>query len=521
MLITALFFVFISVSMMIGLVTPSVREYKISNDSIRSKQSFFLSESGVEDAYYRIKTSRPIGSSETITLNGSSVTTSIVDNGGGSKTITSTGDVSSRQRKNELKVTSGTSVSLFYGAQVGQGGFDMQGSSGINGNVYSNGPITGSSSSFITGTAVSANSVDIENNGTGTPTYNVSFGNTNPTQDIAQSFIFGADSSVGQMQVYIRKNNNPGNATLRILNDSLGSPGTTVLATSTLDSSKVLSSYSWVNLPLSVDYTFVVGTRYWFVLDMSSSNSSNYYIIGGNNDGYSSGSSKIGQNGSSWNNNSPSTLDYYFSIGTGFISGDSQYNQLHIGTSSGNADAHVVNNTDSDGLIYCQKGINNNQACSTHTDSTFTDFPIPNSYIDQWKDDAVAGGTYSGNYSVGGSSTVSLGPKYITGNLTVSNSGTLYITGTLWVQGNLTLSGSGKIRLHSSYGANDGVIVVDGTITVSGSGQFLGSGTPGSYILALTTNNCDSSTCPTDAVEASGSAGRRSRPWSPGCCWRR
>ena len=47
MLISVIFFLFISLAITGGLVSPSVREYKISNDIIKSRQSFFLSESGV------------------------------------------------------------------------------------------------------------------------------------------------------------------------------------------------------------------------------------------------------------------------------------------------------------------------------------------------------------------------------------------------------------------------------------------------------------------------------------------
>ena len=65
MLTSIVFFLFISLAIIFGLVTPSVRGFKISNDSIRSKQSLIFSESGIEDAYFRLKNAKPIDSSTT------------------------------------------------------------------------------------------------------------------------------------------------------------------------------------------------------------------------------------------------------------------------------------------------------------------------------------------------------------------------------------------------------------------------------------------------------------------------
>jgi hypothetical protein len=62
MLISVVFFLFISLAIISGLVSPSVREFKNSTDAIKSRQSFFLSESGAEDAYYRLRTSKPVQS---------------------------------------------------------------------------------------------------------------------------------------------------------------------------------------------------------------------------------------------------------------------------------------------------------------------------------------------------------------------------------------------------------------------------------------------------------------------------
>jgi hypothetical protein len=246
-------------------------------------------------------------------------------------------------------------------------------------------------------------------------------------------------------------------------------------------------------------------TTYWLVVDASTS-STKYYTIGATSGGYANGIGKIGQQGGTWNNTTPSGLDYYFNIYlggvTGLIAGSSgsQWNQLHIGTVSGTAQAHTVNYTNATGNIYCQTGTGNNKSCTAQTDPVYIDFPVSDANINTWKDEAEAGGTYNGNYSVGWAGAT-LGPKKIVGNLTVSGGGTLTVAGTLWVTGNIVLDGGGTIQLASSYGTNDGVLVADGNITISGGGHATGSGTTGSYIMMLSTSNSGS------AASISGGAG--------------
>jgi len=157
MLILVVFFLFISLAIITGLVSPSVRQFKVASDFIYSRQSFFLSESGIEDAYYRLKNAKPIGDSVALSLDGNIVTTNITDSGFNEKTITSSGDVFNRERKNEVVLSTGQGVSFNYGIQAGQGGFTMLNNAGVNGNVYSNGNIGGGSNgSFISGTAIAA-----------------------------------------------------------------------------------------------------------------------------------------------------------------------------------------------------------------------------------------------------------------------------------------------------------------------------------------------------------------------------
>jgi hypothetical protein len=487
MLTSVVFFLFISLAIVSGLVSLSVREFKNSHEAVKSRQSLFLSESGAEDAYFRLKTAKPIGPSTVLVLGGNTATTTIVESGFNEKTVSSFASVNSVQRKNELVLNPGTGVSFSYGVQAGAGGFIMDNNSVVNGSVYSNGNITGSGA--ITGTALSANSPALDadqTNGSGTPAYNVNFGNANGTQDFAQSFQVDVTGAVNKVDLYIRKVSTPGNLTVRIVSTSGGNPGTTTLASGALSASLVSTTYGWVSVPFSSNPELTAGTTYWIVID-GSTNSSRYYVIGANNNGYSDGAGKIGQYSGAWNNTSPSGLDGFFKIYlgglTGLISG------ITVGTgTTGNAYAHTVNNSTIAGTNYCQIGSGNNKACNTTlADPTQVAMPISDQNILDWKAEAEEGGIHPGNYVLD-SAISSLGPKKVTGNFNVNNNAELTVTGTIWVEGDMDISNNATVRLSPSYGTSEGVIVVDGTVNIGNNAVFNGSGTSGSYLMVLSTS---------------------------------
>ncbi len=153
MLMSVIFFLFISLAITTGLVSPSVREIKNTATNLNSKKSYFLAESGVEDAFYRILQNKTIGTSETITLDSNSVNTTITTLLGNVKQIVSLGDVSGNQRTIGLKLKTGEGTVFKYGTQAGQGGFVFQNNSHVNGSLYSNGNIEGSNGAYITGDA--------------------------------------------------------------------------------------------------------------------------------------------------------------------------------------------------------------------------------------------------------------------------------------------------------------------------------------------------------------------------------
>ncbi|MFA6520179.1 MAG: choice-of-anchor R domain-containing protein [Candidatus Paceibacterota bacterium] len=503
MLISVVFFLFISLAIIAGLVSPTVREFRNALDLTKSRQSFFLSESGVEDAYFRLKKAKTIGSSVSLTLNNNTATTIITDSGFNQKTVSSLGDVNSRQRKNELVLNTGTGVSFSYGVQVGTGGITIGQNAVVNGSVYSNGDITGPGS--ITGTALAANSAALtadQANGSGAPTYDVTFGNANGTQDFAQSFSVSTNGVINQVKLYIRRVSTPGNLTVRIVSNSGSSPGTTTLASGLLDSSLVSVNYpagDWVNVPISPNAELTAGTTYWIVID-GGTNSNKYYQIGANSNSYASGIGKIGAFSGTWNNTTPTGLDGFFQLYLGGLTGTISNVSVGAGV-KGNTYAHTVKNSNIVGTNYCQVGSGNNKACNTSLpDPTQVAMPISDQNILDWKAEAEAGGVYSGNYVVD-STSVSFGPKKITGNLTMGNSGRLTLTGNLWVEGNMVIDNHAHINLSSSYGTSEGVIIVDGTVNIGNGSDFSGSGSEGSYLMVLSTSTS------TDAIKLSNNGG--------------
>lgn len=491
-MITLLIFVFfITFSVVLGIVAPMLKEFAVAENSIKSKQSYFLAESGIEDAAYRIKNTMQIDSSENIVLGTNSVTTTITDIGNNQKQILSAGDVNNRERKSNMILNTAAGVAFNYGVQVGQGGLEFNGGS-INGNVYSNGPIYGNGWSAITGSATSANGpsgTTDQSNGSGTPTYNVVFAKTSAEQDVAQSFKITNDSiGISKTTLYIKKNGAPSNATVKIVNDSSGNPGSTVITSGTLSASTVSTSYGWVEVSFDSNPLLSLNTTYWLVID-ASNNNSKYYTIGASGNNYANGVGKIGRLGSSWS--TPQTMDLFFNIFLGGVTGiiqstAGQWNPIPI---SGDTRAHNVTYTNTTGTIYCTVDGGNNKPCnSTQPDPVYEAFPISDTNILDWKNEAEAGGTLSGNQSVGWAGAT-WGPKKINGNLTVSGGGVLTLTGTLWVTGTITLNGGGKIRLDPSYSTNDGIIVSDGIVNISGGGSATGSGVTGSYLVIATTNS--------------------------------
>ncbi|MDD5145482.1 MAG: pilus assembly PilX N-terminal domain-containing protein [Candidatus Pacebacteria bacterium] len=148
-------FVMVGVGLYIGIL--AVGEQKISSESVLGTQAYYASEAGIEDALLRINKKLHWISPYKITVGGASATTTISGALGGSRTITSEGEIAKRAKKIEVICEVSTDkISFYYGAQVGDGGLVIGNNATIVGNVFSNGTIISGNGGSATGSVVVA-----------------------------------------------------------------------------------------------------------------------------------------------------------------------------------------------------------------------------------------------------------------------------------------------------------------------------------------------------------------------------
>lgn len=492
-----LFFVLISIAIVMGSVNPVVRDFNSGSELINSKLSYFTAEAGDEDAIYRTKKGKQISNPEVTTLNGGSVSVTVADIDSSNKEITSNSTIYSLARNVKTVLNAGVGSDFAYGAQVGEGGLVMnnnssvEGTGGAAGNVYSNGPISGSNGTSITGSATVATSVVLDKQSTVCNQDNI-VGQTNPSIDFAQSFVPSDSKPIYKVSLYIKRvgSSNPPTAYVRIVSDNAGSPSTTSLSSATLPVALVTTSYGWVDVTFASPYTVTAGQKYWLILDATQN--SNYYWTwcSDSNNGSGNGLGKYKQTWSTSGSWTQITGD--LNIKTYLGAGPGTINAVSVG---GNAYANTITNSTITGTPYCQTGSGNNKACNTsQADPAPLNMPISQGNIDQWKTDAAAGGTITGNCGDSGvagcnasSGTLSLGPKKIVGNLTLTNGHTLNLTGVIYVTGTVNISNNGVIKCDIAFGADSCVLIADGSIDVSNNGAVNGSGQAGSYVLMVST----------------------------------
>jgi hypothetical protein len=73
-------------------------------------------------------------------------------------------------------------------------------------------------------------------------------------------------------------------------------------------------------------------------------------------------------------------------------------------------------------------------------------FPPSDEFVKTYKQEALAGGIYTGTMKIPMNSTISLGPKYITGNLVVLKNCVITLTGTIYVDGYVDVDMDSEFR---------------------------------------------------------------------------
>lgn len=116
-------------------------EQKISGNIVKSSQAYYIAEAGIEDALFRLSKNpewvRNTGITYQLKVDEATTTVKVSGIIGGSRTITSEGNMKERFRKIEVAYEVSTEkVSFRYGAQVDEGGIIMDDNSQIEGNVF-------------------------------------------------------------------------------------------------------------------------------------------------------------------------------------------------------------------------------------------------------------------------------------------------------------------------------------------------------------------------------------------------
>ena len=465
--------------------------------AVASAQAQALAEAGVDSAIYNLN-QNPSYTGETDTaLGGGTFSVSVASITGSTKRVTVTASVPSSAHPVATKAVqvtasiNSTIVSFRYGVQVGQGGVVMNNGSTITGNIFSDGSISGSGT--ISGDATVAVGVSTTTDQQWT-VQNSSFniGDTSAHAAVAQAFRPSVTASLAGINLYLKKTGNPGDLTIKIVADNNGKPSTTVLASGTISASLVTTAYGFASATLDSTPALTANQTYWIIATAAVS-SSNHFIWGiDTNGGYSSGSAKYSNN---WNAQNPSWSS---------ISGDLDFQTFNTGiltslsgvTVQGNAWAYALSNCTVGGTASYQT-ISSCSVTGTRypgtTPATPAPLPISDAQIADWEATAAAGGTIAGPYAPSGS--VTLGPKKINGDLSLSNGATLILSGPVWVNGNVTLSNNATLGVSSSIGAGGAVIIADatgntatkGTVGLSNNVTISGNGSAGSFPMIIST----------------------------------
>lgn len=156
-ILSIMLLVLISTVIVVRGAGPTKNDAQFARQLFDSNRSALVAESSTEDVTYRVRKALTYDSTETLQIDGFWATTTTVDDPvSGIKTVASVGSVQNSIRKKTVSLMQGDQVNFNFGIQTGTGGISMANSSKVQGNVYSNGPVSGSSNNDIKGSVVSA-----------------------------------------------------------------------------------------------------------------------------------------------------------------------------------------------------------------------------------------------------------------------------------------------------------------------------------------------------------------------------
>jgi len=540
-LISVMFFLSISLLLTFGFSALALQEKETTRLVLRAKQSYFLAESGIEDATYRIMNGKAIDASESLTLNNSTVTTSITDNFG-EKDIVATGDINQSIRIVSTTLETSAGALFNHAAQIGYLGLTFKNDSSVIGSVFSNGNVyrdSGGLNNIVTGDVFVAkgigtlpdqeNTLGFSETSTIDPPREFFVHEVDGLQDAAQQFIPTVTAEPLRLDFYVKKVGNVPNLNIRIVpDDGSGAPlhNNTIASGQLKEDAISDSNFSWVSMTFNSTDILTAGIPYWIIINSTGFNGSKYWIFGGDDDtSYADGTYYTTQD---WNQVSAVWIppasgiaDIAFKLYLAEV--DTYIDSIQIGTVAEPTDAHAlhIGNSIIHGDAYCNINDGGNTfggdscpcadppTCSVSNDFDDVlpiDAPLSDPQIQQFKDNADLGGTcdfsscpqFTGSFTVNSSNTfimdgsdvaASTGPVNIVGDMLIKNSSILTLGGDIHVSGKLDIEGSCTIKLDPSYGSATGIIVVDGKITVKNNCIVDGvPSDPDSYTMLLSTD---------------------------------
>lgn len=508
-----------SILVLTVVLVSSTSTYKQnSRYSMNNLEATNLAEAGIDKAVASLNKSGGAYSGEVEqSLGEGSYSVTVTDVDQNTKKVVATGYIPNKANPKSKSTASvimqkGAGISFSYGIQAGDGGFQIEGGSRVNGSVYSNSDINISGGGVVTGDAYVAAgtspTADVQRDCQAPNCADYIFGKAvsgENRMDVAQSFKPTSTSTINKIALKIKKIGSPANAIVRIMEDSSGKPNKNrVLAQGTLSSNLVTGQYGFIDVGLLSNPSLTSGVTYWIMIDTSADNN-NYWIWSRDSLGtYTQGSPSYSAD---WSAGNPGwigiggDLDFRTYMGgdvnkiagsgSGYVNGSAYANTL----TGDNPSALIIGK---DAYYQTQNSIiasgqNCNSQSNIHchpgsTDPPPLNFPISQANIDEWKDladDSVV----TGNLTIQWPCTTTLQKKKYVGNVTVQGGCNIQIESPVWIIGNLTVTGGSTVRLNSSFGPASGVVIADGTIVLNGGSKFLGSGQAGSYLTAISTYN--------------------------------
>ncbi len=509
-----------------------ITKNRISKNLVLSAQSYYSAESGIEDALLRVmNTDYNWTAINNFNLDGSVINQNITQN----ENTTIIESLSShfgnkRKVRSQITVTT-TDISFHYGVQVGEGGLTMENNSTINGNLYSDGAVAGTSNllSVINGDVFVATGMSLDSSYSVFDTETI-FGEADPIIDVAQSFKTSSSEVMSQVSFYIKRIGNVSDKVIRVFTDDgtggtqPGLPTKTEIGLATLDASKIGTNYSWVDFSFSSPPFLAAGQWYWIVIDTSPDSNKYFSIAKDSSSGNVNGVSRYSKD---WDAGSPTwaedTGDFNYkiwmegvstSLDNMNITGTVRANTINNSNIGVDAYAKNINNSDVVGAAHYEiqfSGTAGSLIQESVDDPAVVALPISDGNIADWKAVALTGGTYNDAAHCSPSGDIVLDScvldcDFFPDDIKVT------INGTVWVKGDIELRGLTGLRLSSAYGSNSGVIIADkpgsettsGKITVLNNVAICGSegfvpgnpplscnGSNGSYVLMLSTYEHD------------------------------